>query len=110
MGFVPPRGPIFHIWNSRATGKGRGLRFPPSTCCLVRRRTAPSLADEGNGSGTETVPLIALLDGLDTDRSPEDRSTALKIASKERDLGRSYVPFLVWDEKRARALLEILSE
>ena len=59
------------------------------------------------------APLIALtaqLDGLCTDQNPEDLSTALRVALAKRDLYKMYVSFLVQDEKRAKALLEVFDK
>ena len=60
-----------------------------------------------------TAPLIALtaqLDGLCTDQSPEELSTALKTAFEKRDLYNLYVSSLAQDGKRARALLEVFDK
>jgi len=54
--------------------------------------------------------LTARLDGLRTGQSPEDLSSTLRTAFKERELYNMYISFLAADEKRAKALLEVFDK
>ena len=59
--------------------------------------------------GTLTT-LTAQLDGLCTDQNPEDLSKTLRIAFAERELYKLYLSFLVADERRAGAMLEVFDK
>jgi len=50
------------------------------------------------------------LDGLSTDKSPEDLSKALWIVLGERELYKCYLSSLVGDKKRVKALLEVFDK
>jgi len=58
----------------------------------------------------DLTALTARLDGLCADQNPEGLSSTLKIAFKERELYNLYISFLVADEKRAKALLEVFDK
>ena len=54
--------------------------------------------------------LTARLDGLRTSQSPEDLSSTLRTALKEREPYNLCISFLVADEGRAEALLEVFDK
>ena len=54
--------------------------------------------------------FTARLDGLCPDQNPDDLSGTLRTAFMERELYNLYLSFLVADEKRARALLEVFDK
>ena len=65
--------------------------------------TSPSLI-------ASITAFTAQLDGLCADQDPEDLSSTLKNAFKERELYNLYISFLETDEKRGQALLEVFDK
>ena len=66
-------------------------------------RTRPSLVGK-------ITALTARLDGLSTDQNPEDLSSTLRTAFKERELYNLYIYFLAVNERRTKALLEVFDK
>ena len=63
----------------------------------------PSLIDD-------LTAFTARLDGLQVDQSPDDLSSALRIAFEQRDLYDSYVSSSIGDTGRAMRLLEVFDK
>jgi len=87
----------------------------PPTANPVGPGTCPPSPPWGNShqyysSVGNVAALTTRLDGLSTDKSPEDLSKTLGIALEERELYKCYLSSLIGDSKRVKALLEVFDK